>query len=188
MDSSSPRKSLWLSIRTEHPNLSIKPGKDFEAVVEKRLLSLLKLIFPLTLEQHEFVSCEAHNFAKNVTIYWQKCSRNQSYLFSKHESYFAKKYPDFVFCAQTKNSVLLKRPFDEKSRSQQWRDCAKVAKEDRDVVIGGAALVFEREGHRDAAYVVKRLKEDPSIAGVLRKALEDLDSQANDRLICFLID
>ena len=111
---------------------------------------------------------------------------DQQNTISKYESYFGKKYPDFVFCGSVKVPTPLKRPFEEKCRSQQWRDRAKVAKDDREAVLGGAALVFEREGHKDAAYLVTRLKEDPSIASVLRKALQDLDSEKNNRLICFL--
>ena len=190
MEPLTSRKKLWLSLREKFPKLTIKRGKDLEDALRGRLLSLLNLALPLTQLQDEFVSHEVHYFSKHIPDYWHKCSRKVKLLFSKHSDFFDKVYPFNDFgdplpsMEAEKPKLELKRPFCSKSRSQQWRDRAKLAKEDQKAVLGAAALSFHKTGDKDAAHVIKRLQYDPSIAKELRKMLNALDdAKSGERLL-----
>ena len=193
MENLTSRKKLWLSIREHFPKLAIRRGKDFEDAVRIRLFSLLGLPRPLTEEQDNFVSNEVYNFTQHIPDFWHKCTRKVKLLFANHSDFFDKVYPfnDFgnpvsppVEVEQSQQT--LKRPFSSKSRTQQWRDRAKLAKEDQNVVLGAAALNFHKIGDKDAAHVIKRLQYDPSIAKELRKMLNALDAAKNEeRLLYF---
>ena len=188
MESQIPhRKKLWFAIREKYPQLVIKVGKDFEKAVRERLLDLLKFNFPLTEIQDQFLSNEVHNFSRKVPDFWQKCKRNQTLFFRKHKDFFGKVYPDDVLPDHGSSgpSKAIKRPHELKSRTQQWRDNTKIAKEDKKAVLGALKLVYHKEGDKDALYVLKRLEQEPQIAKDLRKAIKDKDEMSNDRLICF---
>ena len=194
MENLTSRKKLWLSIREHFPKLTIKRGKDLEDAVRTRLLVLLALPQPLTQEQDNFVSNEVYNFTQHIPDFWHKCSRKVNHLFANHSDFFDKVYPfnDFgnpkpaVEVEQSKQALKRSLDFSSKSRSQQWRDKAKLAKEDQKVVLGAAALSFHKSGDKDAAHIIKRLQYDPSIANELRKMLNALDAAKNEeRLLYF---
>ena len=175
MESSLTRKNLWLLIRKDYPRIYVKFGQDFEKVVRDSLIKLLKLVEPISVDQDEFVKKETNIFAKEVPYMWQKSKRNLKHMFSRHDIFFEKAYPQFTSVSEPINP--LKRPHEEKSKSQQWRDKAKISQEiDKNAVISSAAYCFQKDGHPDAAFVVKRLQKEPSAAKMLRKTLEDMDS------------
>ena len=178
-----PRKRLWLSIRESYPQLTIKAGKEFEEKVRKKLLDLLKLEYPLTYDQDTFINNEVSNLSVILPDYWHKCKRVQNVLFSKHKRFFDKVYPVETDVREVKTPA--KRPHEEKSRTQKWRDKVKLIQEGREAIFGAAALVCQREGDKDGAFVVKRLKDDPSIAQDLRKTIIDLDHHKDEGLIYY---
>ena len=169
-------------MRKDNPGLYVRPGKEFENVVRESLIKLLKMEVPLSPVQDDFVSKEATLFAKDVPYFWKKANRVLKTMFTKHSVFFEKKYPVFSGIPSPTQSNPLKRPHKDKSRSQQWRDKAKISQDiDKSAIIGSAAYCFQKDGHTDAAYVVKRLHREPEVAKELRKTLDDLDSTNPER-------
>ena len=190
------RKNLWFSLREKYPNLTIRRSVDFKNAVHERLIHMSKLVQPLNFDEDKFISNEANSFGNMVPTYWAKAKWNLRTMFKQHEKYFDKD------CTFPQRSVLdlepdvvpdleppspLKRPYESKSKVQKWRDRSKLAKtEGKDAIIETAASLFEKEGHSDASFVLKRLHKDPGLGTQLRKMIESLDNDEtnnNDRLI-----
>ena len=182
------RKDFFISLREKYPKLLIKVTNDFRDTVGHHLFVFLGLVCPLTEREDDFMSKEVNHFYKRVPNIYNKSGRRAGLMFSKHKEFFEKVYPyhNGQFKDQKPRSKkAVKRPFELKSKSQQWRDSNKIAKEEKGAVLGAAILHFQREGQKDAALIVKRLQTDPGIAKDLRKSLSDLDNDKEERLIYF---
>ena len=178
------RKRLLFLIRKNHPKVPLKYNKSFELIVQECLVKLLRFQFPLNQDDSYFLSNEVNNFAKMVPQYFIKCSRQQVTMLKRHQAFFDKPYPYEVPSPPARE----KKTYASKSRSQQYKDRAKIAKEDRDAVFGAATMLLQKDGHGDAAIVVKRISENPSVGNDLRKALAVMDeSKSDERLIYFCL-
>ena len=173
------RKSLWYSFRENHPRLHVKFGSEFKSAVRSTLVKHIGLKPPFSANEDEFINKEVTVFTKQVPYFWQKSNRVVKTMFAKHPAFFDKSYP--VFREPAVNP--LKRPHESKSRFQQWRDKVKITKEvDKDALISSSAYCFLKEGHVDAAYIVKRLLKEPRLGTDLRKTVDDMDSKSEKRL------
>ena len=176
------RKRLLFLIRKKYPKFTLKYSKTFVLIVQECLLKLLKLEQPLNHEDSVFLSNEVNNFAKVVPEYFRKAGRSQANMLKKHSCFFDKAYPYSV----PEQPTPVKRSYVSKSRSQQYKERAKIAQEDKEAVYGAASMLLKKEGHADAAFVVKRITDNPSIGSDLRMKLIDLDeSKTDERLIYF---
>ena len=194
------RKDLWFSFRSSYPKLAVRQSDDFKAAIHETLITLFKFSRPLTLEWHDFITEEVINFGNVVPRYWIKAGRHQRGFLKKHSKYFAKTYPFEVQEIPPSEPlspppdldlvepVPLKRPYESKSRSQQCRDRAKlILHNDDSVLIEAASDCFKKQGYKDAAFVVKRLRIDPDIGSELRKTIDTLGKQDVERLIYIFI-
>ena len=191
MSSIVSRQDLWSSLRSKHPKVPVKYSQTFVNTVETTLFDLFKFPRPLTFEQDQFLSNEVNTFSNLVPGYWTKAKANQRLMISRHKAFFEKAYPQFndskLDPPEAPQPKAPKRPYESKSRSQQWRDRTKITKNDTDAVIESAAFCFQKEGHHNAAFVVKRLHSNPDIGTELRKTITSIENEQNDQRLIHLL-
>ena len=174
------RKYLIEHIRKFHPDVSLS-SEQYKNIVKRSVLKLFK-IDSKRVTSSEKLDNFAEYFTNVFRRYWRDSSRKVDDCLLKHKSFFAISInrsdiepvlePLKPLIDENSNEPPSKKPFLDKSLSQKNRETLQIRKNsDHDSIIMSAVQVFRNRGQNDAAHILKRIHESPSLATELRKQL-----------------
>ena len=184
-------------IRKCHPDVSINHTDYFKVAKE-----CLKMVMPASStssdEDFEHTSRQYVKYVRNQL--WNKTKVSRKFEALTKNKWFAKKLeikspsprapPTPVSPPKPR---VTRKSFDEKGPRQQRRDVARIREENEPSTIVMAAVQYFREiGENEAAFVLKKMKEDPKIGKDLKQFLVDspekLPQVSKSRCLAYILD